>query len=243
MNIATGAPVLLIPHSSRSKDVLVLNMGTFTLKNSFLFADNPKTNNAKQKKKRFPMSCSEVHMETDDPVDTVQTNLNTSHSAEFSQQYKSGAMVDSVYGSLDDDLRSSELSPALLPSLSATAFGAFKPGMANLGVSSLGGFFSAGGCGLPKVTSNTGTSQDEVRPRSRSCVSSSSVDTSPENHICLLDVMNIELMDIDVFSADWTQSGCDLAIDDLEFPSYVVKRTVSFYAKYSVLIFFVSINL
>ena len=36
MDIEAGAPVILVPHSSRTSDILVLDMGTLTVKNSFL---------------------------------------------------------------------------------------------------------------------------------------------------------------------------------------------------------------
>ena len=38
LNIEAGSPVILAPVSSRSKNLLVINLGNLTLKNQFLFA-------------------------------------------------------------------------------------------------------------------------------------------------------------------------------------------------------------
>ncbi len=38
LNIEAGSPVILAPVSSKSKNLLVINLGNLTLKNQFLFA-------------------------------------------------------------------------------------------------------------------------------------------------------------------------------------------------------------
>ena len=48
MDIEAGAPIILVPHSSRTTDILVLDMGTLTVNNSFMLAGDENTISAKK---------------------------------------------------------------------------------------------------------------------------------------------------------------------------------------------------
>ena len=48
MDIEAGAPILLIPHSWNSNDILVINIGTLSVHNRFMLAQSEDTINKKQ---------------------------------------------------------------------------------------------------------------------------------------------------------------------------------------------------
>ena len=43
MDIEAGSPIILVPHSSGMTDVLVIDLGTLSLHNSFIFDGEPGT--------------------------------------------------------------------------------------------------------------------------------------------------------------------------------------------------------
>ena len=43
LDIDAGAPIILVPHSSKSRDVMVAILGTLTVSNKFLFSGSPGT--------------------------------------------------------------------------------------------------------------------------------------------------------------------------------------------------------
>ena len=47
-DIEAGSPIILIPHSSKSKEILVMDLGTMTVKNKFLHSGDPGTLEAKR---------------------------------------------------------------------------------------------------------------------------------------------------------------------------------------------------
>jgi len=58
LDIEAGAPVLLIPESSKSNSLIVANLGKLKVKNRFLFAGMPGTFSLKNKVRTLLLSCS-----------------------------------------------------------------------------------------------------------------------------------------------------------------------------------------
>ena len=138
-------------------------------------------------------------------------------------------MTSSIYGSLDQDLRSD--------AFESTSDSSFRS-MPQSGLSSttLGSFYSAlGGSSTTSPVGSTSIGSESNRPKlSRASMEPPLPPRSPSDppspdHKCLLDVMSLELLDMDVYSAEWRRlEDCTFTQrDDLEFPSYVVQREVS----------------
>ncbi len=222
-DIDAGAPIILIPHSSRSTDILVMDMGTLTVRNSFHYADSIGTIGGKntvmmnEKKRSASSAGSEGTLKPDDTLSTISDAADSgsaSHTATKSTM--SDSMSQSVYGSLDDDWRSNSLvSPQDTASSSNSLFS----------------FFSAMGSTPSSTpldqTARSSTSSFPAAGQARTPHLSCQEVSSPSEYKCLLDVMQVSLVDMDLFSAEWVSIdnyNPNIHQQQLSFPSFIIVR-------------------
>ncbi|XP_068514969.1 intermembrane lipid transfer protein VPS13D isoform X4 [Anas acuta] len=172
LDIEAGAPVLLIPESSKSNSLIVANLGKLKVKNRFLFAGMPGTFSLKNKDS-FQFSS---------PLGTPKHSMKKTASADESKVVTEGLFMKKSSGANVSRLKSE-------PMLSA--------------LSKQQGQQSK----LPVVPNPD----------------------SPEDHICLLDCIVVDLQDMDIFAAERYPREYSKAVEDtsadLSFPSYFVRQT------------------
>lgn len=216
MDIHAGAPVLLIPHSSRTKDVLVLDLGKLRILNKFLFDSDSQLQEVselkelmsenKQKKVKSPLQSPSIFN-------------------------RDSVMSQSVYGNLEKPRRKhgdsasilsdSASSNIIIPGLFSLLSGSHVRYTTNLGRCVAGMTTPTLLSSLP-VTAVEETYCDKALALPMSDV---------EEYRCLLDVMQIELFDMEVYSAEWLEKSSSMSpkADNLVFPSFVITRQVCFF--------------
>ncbi|XP_042687544.1 vacuolar protein sorting-associated protein 13D isoform X3 [Centrocercus urophasianus] len=171
LDIEAGAPVLLIPESSKSNSLIVANLGKLKVKNRFLFAGMPGTFSLKNKQDSVQFSS---------PLGTPKHSMKKTTSADESKGVLEGLFMKKPSGGNVSRLKSE------LNSLS-------KP--------------------------QGQQSKVAVVPNPE----------SPEDHICLLDCIVVDLQDMDIFAAERYPREYSKAVEDtstdLSFPSYCVRQT------------------
>jgi len=189
LDIEAGAPVLLIPESSRSNNLIVANLGKLKVKNKFLFAGFPGT---------------------------------------FSLQDKDLILSGSAYTARSFFKES-------VPSASPT--GTPKHSMRKMtstedpkGMHSEGLFMMPpAGMSLGGLRSESVLSTSTKQQGQQAAPSATQVSSSPEDHVCLLDCIVVDLQDMDIFAAERHPREYSKASDDssgdLVFPSYFVRQT------------------
>ncbi|XP_051961416.1 intermembrane lipid transfer protein VPS13D-like [Xyrauchen texanus] len=156
LDVEAGAPVLLIPESSRSKRLIVANLGQLRVCNSFLPAGTHGTFSLRDKDRVKDAQSSSEAGKTSEKKAAKKTNASSSHTS------------------------------------SGFILGRPQP---NLG-----------------------------------CIPEADVLSSPEDHVCLLDCITLDLQEMDIFAAErlpcepWDSVGKHLDTD-LVFPSYMVRRS------------------
>lgn len=232
LSIDAGAPVILIPHSSRSKDVLVMDFGKLNITNAFIYDGQDGTLSHKYKR---PMPSRSGFMHS-----CVSTPAASTYSSTFD---RNSIMNRSVYGSLDEDFRSSGSrehsgddsgSPAAVLSSFYSALGMSS----TVSVSSC---IVQPNSSSPCVSASrmgAGTYHSPSTALAHSAVSYTHSNTNYLSHdsefyACLLDVMHIELCDAEVYSASWkprvldgSQSADDAGSNCLVFQSFTIQREV-----------------
>lgn len=170
LDIEAGAPVLLIPESSKSNSLIVANLGKLKVKNRFLFAGMPGTFSLKNKDSTQFSS----------PLGTPKHSMKKTTSADESKVVMEGLFMKKPSGGNVSRLKSE------LNSLSKPQGQQSK---------------------LPVVPNPE----------------------SPEDHICLLDCIVVDLQDMDIFAAERYPREYSKAVEDtstdLSFPSYCVRQT------------------
>ncbi|XP_059944975.1 intermembrane lipid transfer protein VPS13D isoform X1 [Mesoplodon densirostris] len=173
LDIEAGAPVLLIPESSRSNNLIVANLGKLKVKNKFLFAGIPGTFTL-QDKESVPSAS---------PTGTPKHSVR-----------KMTSMEDPK------------------------------------------GTHSEGLFMMPPVGMSPGSQKNEFvpststrQPGQQAAPSAGQGSRSPEDHVCLLDCIVVDLQDMDIFAAErhpreYTKASEDSS-GDLIFPSYFVRQT------------------
>ncbi|XP_015737816.1 vacuolar protein sorting-associated protein 13D isoform X3 [Coturnix japonica] len=171
LDIEAGAPVLLIPESSKSNSLIVANLGKLKVKNRFLFAGMPGTFSLKNKQDSVQFSS---------PLGTPKHSMKKTTSADESKVAMEGLFMKKPSGGNASKLKSE------LNSLSKPQGQQSK---------------------LPIVPNPE----------------------SPEDHICLLDCIVVDLQDMDIFAAERYPREYSKAVEDtstdLSFPSYCVRQT------------------
>ncbi|XP_036316795.1 vacuolar protein sorting-associated protein 13D isoform X8 [Pipistrellus kuhlii] len=173
LDIEAGAPVLLIPESSRSNNLIVANLGKLKVKNRFLFAGFPGTFSL-QDKESVPSAS---------PVSIPKHSMRKTTSAEDPKDgHAEGLFMTPPAGGSAGGLKSE-----LMPSASTR------------------------------------------QPGQQATPSAGQVSSSPEDHVCLLDCIVVDLQDMDIFAAERRPREHSKASDDgsgdLIFPSYFVRQT------------------
>ncbi|XP_039242295.1 vacuolar protein sorting-associated protein 13D [Pipra filicauda] len=172
LDIEAGAPVLLIPESSKSNSLIVANLGKLKVKNRFLFAGMPGTFSLKNKQDSVQFSS---------PLGTPKHSMKKT-SADESKVPMEGLVMKKSSGTNVSRLKNE---PAL----------------------------------------NTSNKQQGHQPKLPVVPNPD----SPEDHICLLDCIVVDLQDMDIFAAQRYQREYSKAVEDtsadLSFPSYLVRQT------------------
>ncbi|KAB0342705.1 hypothetical protein FD754_019631, partial [Muntiacus muntjak] len=173
LDIEAGAPVLLIPESSRSNNLIVANLGKLKVKNKFLFSGFPGTFTL-QDKESVPSSSP-----TGTPKHSVRKMTSTE---DLKGTHSEGLIMMPPAG----------MSPGSLKSESVPSTSTKQQGQA--------------------VTPSVGRAS-----------------SSPEDHVCLLDCIVVDLQDMDIFAAErhpreYSRVSEDSS-GDLIFPSYFVRQT------------------
>ncbi|XP_017915808.1 PREDICTED: vacuolar protein sorting-associated protein 13D isoform X1 [Capra hircus] len=173
LDIEAGAPVLLIPESSRSNNLIVANLGKLKVKNKFLFAGFPGTFTL-QDKESVPSSS---------PTDTPKHSVRKMTSMEdLKGTHSEGLIMMPPAGMSPGSLKSESV-----PSTSTRPQG--QPATPSVGRAS----------------------------------------SSPEDHVCLLDCIVVDLQDMDIFAAERHPREYSRVSEnssgDLIFPSYFVRQT------------------
>ncbi|XP_069467009.1 intermembrane lipid transfer protein VPS13D [Ambystoma mexicanum] len=173
LDIEAGAPVLLIPESSTSNNLIVANLGKLKIKNKFLFAGTPGT-----------FSLKDTNYSKTTSRGTPKHNVNKTASAEEpnTHTYPSDGLF-------------------MMPSSGVT---------------------------IAKLKSEPSLST-LTNPQGK-LVNSPALDIpdSPEELVCLLDCIVLDLQDMDIFAADrYPREHADAVQNistDLTFPTYFVRQ-------------------
>ncbi|XP_058408923.1 intermembrane lipid transfer protein VPS13D isoform X7 [Diceros bicornis minor] len=173
LDIEAGAPVLLIPESSRSNNLIVANLGKLKVKNKFLFAGFPGTFSL-QDKESVPSAS---------PTGTPKHSLRKMTSTEEPK----GTHFQGLFVMPPAGMSLGSLKSEFVPSASTKQQG------------------------------------QQATPSVRQ------VSSSPEDHVCLLDCIVVDLQDMDIFAAErhpreYSKASEDSS-GDLIFPSYFVRQT------------------
>ncbi|XP_006866437.1 PREDICTED: vacuolar protein sorting-associated protein 13D isoform X2 [Chrysochloris asiatica] len=172
LDIEAGAPVLLIPESSRSNNLIVANLGKLKVKNKFLFAGFPGTFSLQDKESAPSPS----------PVCTPKHSMRKMTSAEDSRATHSEGL-----------------------------------------------FMKPAGMGLGCLKSEFLPSTATMQPGQQATPSVCQMSSSPEEHVCLLDCIVVDLQDMDIFAAERRPREYSKTSQndsgDLIFPSYFVRQT------------------
>ncbi|XP_077787399.1 intermembrane lipid transfer protein VPS13D isoform X3 [Podarcis muralis] len=173
LDIEAGAPVLLIPESSRSNHLIVANLGKLKVKNRFLFAGTPGTFSLKDKQDSVQFSS---------PLGTPKHSMKKTASTDESK------------------------------TASCSSEGLFMK-------------LSSSGPNLSRLKSDPGASALAKPPK----MTTLPVPDSPEEQMCLLDCIVVDLQDMDIFAAERYSREYSKAMEDasadLVFPSFVVRQT------------------
>uniref|UniRef100_A0A9J7Y3S5 Vacuolar protein sorting 13 homolog D n=1 Tax=Cyprinus carpio carpio TaxID=630221 RepID=A0A9J7Y3S5_CYPCA len=164
LDIEAGAPVLLIPESSRSKRLIVANLGQLRVRNRFLPAGTHGTFSLRDKVEKLTMAHTFFPS-----LDRVKDAQSASDNGKTSDKKSSSSSTTSGF-----------------------TLGRPQPGLGS----------------IPEAD----------------------VPSSPEDYVCLLDCIALDLQEMDIFAAErlpcelWDSGGKHLETD-LVFPSYSVRRS------------------
>ncbi|XP_054993601.1 intermembrane lipid transfer protein VPS13D isoform X1 [Sorex araneus] len=175
LDIEAGAPVLLIPESSRSNNLIVANLGKLKVKNKFLLAGFPGTFSL-QDKESVPSAS---------PTGTPKHSVKKTTGIEEPK----GTPTEGLF-----------MAPP-----AGTSHGGSSP------------------------KSEFGPSAPTKQLGQQAPPSASPGSSSPEDHVCLLDCIVVDLQDMDIFAAERHPREYSKASEDntgdLIFPSYFVRQT------------------
>jgi len=232
LSIDAGAPVILIPHSSRTKDVLVMDFGKLNITNAFIYDGQDGTLSHKFKS---PMPSRSGFVRS-----FVSTPAASTYSSTFD---RNSVMNRSVYGSLDEDFRSTGShehsgdgsgSPAAVLSSFYSALGVSATASVSSCIVQPNGTSPC--VSASRMSAGTYHSPSTALAHSAVGYISSTTNYLPDDsefYACLLDVMHIELCDAEVYSASWkprvmdgSQSADDAGSNCLVFQSFTIQREV-----------------
>ncbi|XP_071113916.1 intermembrane lipid transfer protein VPS13D-like [Haliotis cracherodii] len=226
LDIEAGSPILLIPHSSKTDDILVADLGTLRVVNTFLVDGAEGTNRFDKKGKQEPAK-SKSDTDAQDRRKGFQEKSGVVHRAMtdsmfseyFAPQSSSDPMSQSIYGSLDYDLREHE--PATLDErvyMVHDVADIKSPEKEGSSVDPIAAGVQAA-ASIKRPFSDTQLNLAQKK-------NGASSPQSPEAHMCMLDVWSLSLKDMDLFTAKRVSKrnyrGNNL-LRDMEFSTYVVQ--------------------
>lgn len=245
MSIEINSPVILIPHSSRTTEVLVANLGNLKITNCFLTDNAEGTIRAKQSltkniKRTMTKKHSSSSLATAKEPERVSSMTQSLFDEFVPPRFGLDPMTQGVYGSLDPDLHDEVPPSPLLPD-EVEVFDIVDDGTSVDPWPSALSSSSSFNSDLDERLNDSslrkkGSSKERqlqyagslTPTTSESCLS---VSFDSSTHKCLLDIMDIVLSDMDLFSArrvdkkNYTGNNLN---QDLEFPSCVFQREVSY---------------
>ncbi|XP_048240313.1 vacuolar protein sorting-associated protein 13D-like isoform X2 [Haliotis rufescens] len=226
LDIEAGSPILLIPHSSKTDDILVADLGTLRVVNTFL-VDGAEGTNRFDKKGKLEPAKSKSDTDAQDRRKGFQEKSGVVHRAMtdsmfseyFAPQSSSDPMSQSIYGSLDYDLREHE--PATLDErvyMVHDVADIKSPEKEGSSVDPIAAGVQAA-ASIKRPFSDTQLNLAQKK-------NGASSPQSPEAHMCMLDVWSLSLKDMDLFTAKRVSKrnyrGNNL-VRDMEFSTYVVQ--------------------
>lgn len=231
LDIEADSPILLIPESSRTDHVLVADLGQLRLTNMFIVDSQTGTLSFEDAAAKARRDNEEAASAGSRKAGGAGAGRNVKDMTEsvFEHSYPPHSrdpMMGSIYGSLDEDPRYEGLEAASSILLSE---------------SDLSFSMDRGSSVDPQCISASSSRQaDLLVPPSPSTNSTLSGDPMPEDSVdgtdkglaykCLLNVMDICLSDMNLFTAQRVSKGDYRGQDhasDMEFASYVVQIDVS----------------
>ncbi|XP_041352246.1 vacuolar protein sorting-associated protein 13D-like isoform X2 [Gigantopelta aegis] len=215
LDIEAGSPIILIPHSSRTDDVLVVDLGRLRITNSFTFDGEEGTSTFQAAAKHKKDRCRAKYSQTERKTDTHKAMTESTFDQYFPPQTHGDLMSQSIYGSLDHDVRDSTYDEQY--SYVQTVADIQSPEREGTSVDPNDVF------NLPV----SGDVYEMARQRQASICSSVSDFQASEDYRCLLDMWSLTLTDIDLYAARRVNkklySGGDVT-RDMEFSSCMVQR-------------------
>lgn len=283
LDIEAGSPIILIPHSSRTSDVLVADLGTLTVKNCFKLdgqagtfnegkyktdeEQTPTEDKASASSRSFTRSSvsrtssqtsqNSMRKQSSDGIITSRSNSQTDASQSrlphplthslfddlLPPRSNLDPMTDSIYGGLDLDVREDDPSEKYDPTDVMSEGSSVDPSSPrsstglNISLSELSFAKERSSCTSP-TSLRLSSSTSDISPLSNvtitgrnvfACTDGEDVSMVTNTHKCLMDVLEIQLTDMDLFAAERVErrnyKGKHLH-QDLEYPSCVIQRQV-----------------
>lgn len=253
LDINADSPIILLPHSSKSTDILVADLGKLTVNNCFIYDGEPGTltfeqddNGMKRTRSQESLSSmaksesSEFSMGSSSAATGMTQSLFDSYNPPMASM--GNPMLQSIYGSLEQDQRSptsvvrenfeiyDPTETGSRPKLPRSPEGSsvdpeFFPDSSSL-------FYSSSSMtSQHRLRMNDSMREGKVRktPSTSSLNRSRMVTSRTEaDHVCLLDIMNIHLKDMNLYSAERVNKhSYDGSGQDLEFKSFMVQKQAS----------------
>ncbi|GFN93642.1 vacuolar protein sorting-associated protein 13d, partial [Plakobranchus ocellatus] len=221
LDIEATSPILLIPHSSETHAVLVADLGNLRLKNKFIVDGETGTLRAQAesdgaKHARAPPKSRSSAEPSIFHRGMTESQLNSS----FPPMRPIDPMAQSVYGSIDHDMRLEGFHSAGLDSTMAHGQ---RPNMHRHSSDSFL-MSKVHQSSKPELCQNTVWEAEEWAADG---LVKGNVPGEDEDYRCLLDVISVTLSDMDLFTARrvWKSdySRGDLS-SDMEFSTFVIER-------------------
>lgn len=282
LDVEAGSPIILVPHSTKTSDVLVADLGRLSVRNCFKFDGVPGTFNAEKQseKARTPTenqsgyssnkSFTKKSVLRTSSLSSVRsvssrTGIITSRSVSLPIGSQSGVqsvlsdnsfqellhlsrnadpMTSGIYGSLEYDTRleSGIFDPTEAAMSEGSSVDPESPIGSGSGLNRLLSQISSSSLHSMQTSPITSPFSSTISPLSDATLTENmsgfakhtnlqddNVPEETDDHRCLLDILDVRLSDMDLFSAERVEKrnykGKNLH-QDLEFPSCVIQRQV-----------------
>lgn len=234
LDIEADSPIVLLPESSRTDHVLVADLGQLRLTNRFIIDGKSGTLGFKDAQSKIRKDSEDVATAASSKkAGSVVRNMTDMTESVFEHSYppmSRDPMMASIYGSLDEDVRCYdvlEVVSRIMPSESVLNFSPDRGSSVDPQASTSGRFVPASTSDLvPPSPSSHSTASGETVPSNSEEKGGDMGGDKVTDHCCLLDVMDICLSDIDLFTAQRVTKSDYRGLDhasDMEFTSYVVQ--------------------
>lgn len=251
LDINADSPIILLPHSSQTTDILVADLGKLTVNNCFIYDGELGTLSYEQDVSGLKRTHSQESLSSMAMSETSEFSIDSSSAATGMTQSlfdsynppmgaMANPMLQSIYGNLEQDQRSeTSVVRHSVDIYDPTEIGSTPKTPNSPEGSSVDPEFFPDSSSLFSSSSNL-TSQHRLRindsmregkikktPSTSSLNRSRTIPKSEADHICLLDILNIHLKDMNLYSAErvnkhsYNGSG-----QDLEFKAFMVQKQV-----------------